>query len=142
MPKVKWTTFTEVNPEREYFAFANVGERKSVWSYFSLLMGARKVAKQLEATKGAIGVTGATGIPKQRGSDSRRIRKRRRSERICPFRAARQLHGENQVHGESDEHCQLDGPGLKPSSHRRRRNKQNQKQVTAHNSGPGGTAAS
>jgi hypothetical protein len=62
MPKVKWTTFTEVNPEREYFAFANVGERKSVWSYFSLLMGARKVAKQLEATKGAIGVTGRLGF--------------------------------------------------------------------------------
>ena len=62
MPTVKWTTFTEVNPEREYYAFANVGERKSVWSYFSLLMNARKVAKQLEATKGAIGVTGRLGF--------------------------------------------------------------------------------
>jgi hypothetical protein len=58
MPEVKWTTFSEINPNREYFAFANVGERKSVWSYFSLIMGARKVAKQLEATKGVVGVTG------------------------------------------------------------------------------------
>ncbi len=47
MPTVKWATFSEVNPEREYFAFANVGERKSVWPYFSLLMGSREVAKQL-----------------------------------------------------------------------------------------------
>jgi hypothetical protein len=62
MPKVKWTTYSEVNPEREYFAFANVGERKSVWSYFSLLMGARKVAQQLEKTKGVIGLTGRLGF--------------------------------------------------------------------------------
>jgi hypothetical protein len=58
MPEVKWTTFSEINPDREYFAFANVGERKSIWFYFSVIMGARKVAKQLEATKGVIGVTG------------------------------------------------------------------------------------
>jgi hypothetical protein len=62
MPNVKWTTFSEINPEREYFAFANVGERKSVWSYFSLLLGAQKVAKQLGATKGAIGITGQLGF--------------------------------------------------------------------------------
>jgi hypothetical protein len=62
MPNVKWTTFSEINPEREYFAFANVGERKSVWSYFSLLLGAQKVAKQLEMTKGAIGITGRLGF--------------------------------------------------------------------------------
>jgi hypothetical protein len=62
MPEVKWTTFSEIDPDREYFAFANVGERKSVWSYFSLLMGAQKVAKQLEKTKGAIGVTGRLGF--------------------------------------------------------------------------------
>jgi hypothetical protein len=62
MPNVKWTTFSEINPDREYFAFANVGERKSVWSYFSLIMGAQKVAKQLEATKGAIGITGRLGF--------------------------------------------------------------------------------
>jgi hypothetical protein len=62
MPNVKWTTFSEINPESEYFAFANVGERKSVWSYFSLLLGAQKVAKQLEATKGAVGITGRLGF--------------------------------------------------------------------------------
>jgi hypothetical protein len=58
MPNVKWTTFAEINPDSEYFAVANVGERKSVWSYFSLLMGAQKVIKQLEETKGAIGAMG------------------------------------------------------------------------------------
>jgi hypothetical protein len=62
MPNVKWTPFSEINPKREYFAFANVGERKSVWSYFSFLLGAQKVAKQLEATKGAIGLTGLLGF--------------------------------------------------------------------------------
>ena len=62
MPKVKWTTFSEINPDSEYFAFANVGELKSRWSYFSLLMGAQKVAKQLEKTKGAIGITGQLGF--------------------------------------------------------------------------------
>jgi hypothetical protein len=62
MPNVKWTTFSEIKPEREYYAFANVGERNSVWSYFSLLLGAQKVAKQLEATKGAIGITGRLGF--------------------------------------------------------------------------------
>ena len=62
MPNVKWTTFSEIDPEREYFAFANVGELKSSWSYFSLLMGAQKVAKQLEATKGAVGITGRLGF--------------------------------------------------------------------------------
>jgi hypothetical protein len=62
MPEVKWTKFSEINPEREYFAFANVGERKSIWSYFSLIMGARNVAKQLAATKGVIGVTGRLGF--------------------------------------------------------------------------------
>jgi hypothetical protein len=62
MPEVKWTTFSEINPDREYFAFANVGERKSIWSYFSLLMGAQKVVHQLETTKGAIGVMGRLGF--------------------------------------------------------------------------------
>jgi len=62
MPVVKWTTFSEINPEHEYCAFANVGERKSVWSYFSLLMGARKVAQQLKTAKGVIGLTGRLGF--------------------------------------------------------------------------------
>ena len=34
MPKVKWTTFSEIHPDSEYLAFANVGELKSSWSYF------------------------------------------------------------------------------------------------------------
>ena len=62
MPNVKWTTLAEINPDSEYFAVANVGERKSVWSYFSLLMGAQTVIKQLEETKGAIGAMGRLGF--------------------------------------------------------------------------------
>ena len=62
MPKVKWTTFSEVNPERDYLAFIEMGERKSVWSYFSFLMRARKVAKQLKTAKGVIGLTGRLGF--------------------------------------------------------------------------------
>jgi len=62
MPVVKWTTFSEIDPEREYLAFIEMGERKSVWSYFSFLMRARKVAKQLETTKGVIGIRGRLGF--------------------------------------------------------------------------------
>lgn len=54
--------FQKINPDSEYFAVANVGELKSSWPYFSLLMGAQKVTKQLEETKGAIGITGRLGF--------------------------------------------------------------------------------
>jgi len=62
MPEVKWTTFSDINPEREYCAFANVGERKSVWTFFSAMMRARKMTQQLKTTKGVIGVTGRLGF--------------------------------------------------------------------------------
>jgi hypothetical protein len=54
---VKWESFSQVNPERIYLAYAGYAERKSVWSYFSYLMRARKVQKQLNSSKGLIGFT-------------------------------------------------------------------------------------
>jgi hypothetical protein len=62
MPKVKWRTFSKVNPEQEYLAFANVGEGKHVWNYFNALLRSRKVAQQLKTTKGVIGFTGQLGF--------------------------------------------------------------------------------
>ena len=62
MPEVKWESFSEVNPERDYLAVIEMGERKSVWSYFSFLMRARKVGKQLKKSKGVIGLTGRLGF--------------------------------------------------------------------------------
>jgi hypothetical protein len=62
MPETKWTTFSEVNPEREYCAFANVGERKSVWTFFTTAMRARKMAQEMKTTKGIIGLRGRLGF--------------------------------------------------------------------------------
>lgn len=62
MTVVKWTTFSEIEPERNYLAFIEMGERKSVWSYFSFLMRARKVAQQLKTAKGVIGIRGRLGF--------------------------------------------------------------------------------
>lgn len=58
MVKVKWTSFSEVDPKRDYLAFIEMGERNSAWSYFSFLMRARKLQKQLKTAKGLIGVCG------------------------------------------------------------------------------------
>jgi len=58
----KWTTFSEINPEHEYCAFANVGERKSVWTFFSAAMRARKMAQEMKTTKGIIGLRGRLGF--------------------------------------------------------------------------------
>ncbi len=57
MVEMKWTPLLEADPKREYIAFSEVVERKSVWSYFSWLMRARKIAKQLKTSKGVIGYT-------------------------------------------------------------------------------------
>ena len=62
MPYVKWELFSEVNPEQDYLAVIEMGERKSVWSYFSFLLRARKVGKQLKNTEGVIGLTGRLGF--------------------------------------------------------------------------------
>ena len=57
MVEMKWTPLLEANPKREYIAFSEIAERKSAWSYFSWLMRARKIAKQLETAKGVVGYT-------------------------------------------------------------------------------------
>ena len=56
MVEVKWES-SKVDPKREYLARAEIGERNSIWSYFRILMTARKVAQQLKTTKGAIAFT-------------------------------------------------------------------------------------
>ena len=57
MVEMKWESLSEVDPKRDYLAFAEMGERKSAWSYFSWLMRSRKVAGQLKTAKGLIGFT-------------------------------------------------------------------------------------
>ena len=57
MVEMKWKSLSEIDPKREYIAFAEIGERNSVWSYFSILMRARKVGKQLKTAKGLIEFT-------------------------------------------------------------------------------------
>jgi hypothetical protein len=51
----EWKSFSEVDPKRDYFAFALIGKRKSSWSFFSWGMRAGKVMKQLETAKGLVG---------------------------------------------------------------------------------------
>jgi hypothetical protein len=57
MVEMKWTPLLEADPKREYIAFSEIAERKSAWPYFSWLMRARKISKQLKTTKGVIGYT-------------------------------------------------------------------------------------
>jgi len=57
MVEMKWKSLSEIDPKREYIAFAEIGERNSVWSYFSILMRAQKVGKQLKTAKGLIEFT-------------------------------------------------------------------------------------
>jgi hypothetical protein len=57
MVDIKWTSLKAAEPEQEYLAFAGLTERKSVWTFFSYLMRARKVAGQLNQTNGLIGYT-------------------------------------------------------------------------------------
>jgi hypothetical protein len=57
MVTVSWQSYKEVEPSKSYLAYGAIAQRKSVWSYFTFLMRARKVQKQLEATKGVAGFT-------------------------------------------------------------------------------------
>jgi hypothetical protein len=57
MVEMKWKSLTEADPKCEYTAFTEIGERNSVWSYFSILMKAQKVGKQLKTAKGLIEFT-------------------------------------------------------------------------------------
>ena len=62
MPKVEWESFSKFDPEKDYLAVIEMGERKSVWFYFSFLFRARKIGKQLKKAKGTIGLTGRLGF--------------------------------------------------------------------------------
>jgi len=57
MVEMKWTPLMEADPKHEYIAFSEIAERKSAWPYFSWLMRARKIAKQLRTAKGVVGYT-------------------------------------------------------------------------------------
>ncbi len=55
MVTISWKSFSEVNPKSKYLAQASIIERKSIWSFFSFLMQARKVQGQLKTAKGLVG---------------------------------------------------------------------------------------
>jgi hypothetical protein len=57
MVEMAWASFMEVDPAKSYLAYVGLAERKSVWSYFPMLMRSRKVAKQLTTTNGLVGFT-------------------------------------------------------------------------------------
>ncbi len=57
MVEVPWQQFLEPNPSANYVAYAAYAERKTAWSYFGVLMKARRVQKQLSTAKGLVGFT-------------------------------------------------------------------------------------
>ena len=57
MVTVSWQSYKEADPSKTYLAYGAVAERTSAWSYFSFLMRARKVQKQLAIAKGVVGFT-------------------------------------------------------------------------------------
>jgi hypothetical protein len=58
MVELKWTSYSEFNPEGEYFAVIAVDKRKSVWSFFHIVMRGRAVQRQAKTAKGLIGNMG------------------------------------------------------------------------------------
>jgi hypothetical protein len=57
MVTVSWQSYKEADPSKTYLAYGALAERKTVWSFFSFLMRARKVQKQLETSRGVVGFT-------------------------------------------------------------------------------------
>jgi hypothetical protein len=57
MVTVAWQSYKEVDPSKTYIAYGAIALRKTAWSYFSFLMRARKVQKQLEIARGVVGFT-------------------------------------------------------------------------------------
>ena len=55
MVEYKWTQFSSVVPDQEYYAFAEIGERNSVFSFFKFGNRARVMQKQLAGAKGLVG---------------------------------------------------------------------------------------
>jgi hypothetical protein len=62
MVEIAWEQFMSVEADKNYFAYVGYAERKSVWSFFSMLMRSQKVAKQLKTTKGLVGFTARAGL--------------------------------------------------------------------------------
>jgi hypothetical protein len=57
MVTVSWQSYKKAETSKTYLAYGALAERTSAWSYFSFLMRARKVQKQLETAKGVVGFT-------------------------------------------------------------------------------------
>ena len=55
MVEISWVSLSEVNPERDYLAYAAYLERKSAWSFFRFLLQARRIQGQLKTAKGLVG---------------------------------------------------------------------------------------
>ena len=62
MVEQKWTQFGQVDSARQYLAFAENGERKSVLAFFKFMNRARKMQKQMASAKGFIGFRGKLGF--------------------------------------------------------------------------------
>ncbi len=67
MVKIEWTPCREVDPQREYTAFSQIGEVKSSLSLFSWFTRGKKVQEQLKTTKGFIGYTMDFGFWSKKG---------------------------------------------------------------------------
>jgi len=65
--EIKWTQYGEIDPKREYMAFAQMGELKSSWSLISWGRRGKKVQEQLKTAKGFIGYTMQFGFWNKRG---------------------------------------------------------------------------
>ncbi len=65
--EIKWTAFKEVDPQKEYTAFSQIGEVKSSLSLFSWQRRGKKVQEQLKTTKGFVGYTMEFGFWSRKG---------------------------------------------------------------------------
>jgi hypothetical protein len=65
--EIKWTPFQEVDPQREYTAFSQIGEVKSSLSLISWQKRGKKVQEQLKTTKGFVGYTMEFGFWSKKG---------------------------------------------------------------------------
>jgi hypothetical protein len=67
MVLIKWESFSEIDPKREYLAFAEMGERKNIISGIGWMMRGRKVTNELKNAKGLIGFTGKVDFWNKKG---------------------------------------------------------------------------
>ena len=64
---MKWELISEVDPKRDYLEFAEFGELKSRWAFFSWMRRGRKVASELKNAKGLIGFRGKVDFWSKKG---------------------------------------------------------------------------